>query len=119
MLATSDFETPILTAITRTEAPPACMARIFCRSTMMRLRPNTLPSRLARLRPATTRSDSRAMLSLGYRRQNGNHGISEHARTVKVLLRETLPCYTVTIQPLQVLERLEFAFTAEPIKRAK
>src|SRR5215831_18193007 len=107
----------MVAAMALTDCPAICMARTFSRSRMMRLRPSIFPSRFARRRPATTRSDRTRMLLLRDGCQDGNDGVAEHACRVEVLLCKALPGDSITIQPLQVFQRLQCTLSAESIQR--
>src|SRR5262249_7384716 len=51
--------------------------------------------------------------------ENGDDGVTEHPSRVEVLLREALPRDAVAVEALQIFERLQRAFSAEPVQCPK
>ena len=111
IFTTSGFDTSTSAAIALTDLPAPCLARIFSRSTIVRFRPSTLPSRFAPQARNNPLRKSR-MLLLRNRGEDRNYFVTEHSCVGEVLLCETLPRDTVAVESLQVLERLLRPFFA-------
>lgn len=56
---------------------------------------------------------------LGYRRQNGEHGIAKDAARVEILFSEATPVHSGSGECLKVLQRFQNTLPAESVKRPK